>query len=254
MEKQTESTAVMNTATEGNMVPMNEGIADMMGGDLAGLSFTPDRIKIPAGGATAFEIPDDEAEDGTRMAKELTGVIILNHPAFAYYSTQYTGGSNPPDCGSFDGVKGVGNPGGPCMVCKYNRFGSGGGKSKACKNRRMLYIVPEGEMFPMTLSLPAGSLKSFANYVKHQFSRGRTLSGIVTKITLKKAQSESNITFSQAVFSFVRVLEPQEIENLKDITKMTRDYAANLSLTAMESEDDGFVSVTDDGVPIEPLK
>ena len=39
--------------------------------DLAGLQLTFDRVKIPAGGATAFEIPGDD--DDTEMVKEIKG-------------------------------------------------------------------------------------------------------------------------------------------------------------------------------------
>ena len=152
--------------------------------DLAGLDLTFDRIKIPAGGSTAFEIPDGDSEE-VNMVKEIVGVILLHHPAYAYYKDKYTGGSNPPDCGSFDGVNGTGTPGGACATCPLNQFGSGGGQSKACKNRRMLYVLMEGELFPMVLSLPTGSLKEFTKYLKRQLSKGRKLNQIVTKISLK---------------------------------------------------------------------
>lgn len=120
--------------------------------DIAGLEFTFDRIKIPSGGTTAFEVPGD-SEDDVEMVKEINGVILYNHPAFSYYTEKYTGGNNPPDCGSFDGVVGHGTPGGDCTKCPYNQFGSGDGESKACKNRRMLYILQEGELFPQVLSV-----------------------------------------------------------------------------------------------------
>ena len=50
---------------------------------------------------------------------------------------------------SFDGVTGIGNPGGNCQNCPYNKFGSGEGQSKLCKNKRMLYMLREGELFPI---------------------------------------------------------------------------------------------------------
>ncbi|MGO5338085.1 hypothetical protein ACTQZS_15010, partial [Bilifractor sp. LCP19S3_H10] len=61
----------------------------------------------------------------------------------------------------------------------YNKFGSGGNKSKACKNRHMLYLVREGEIFPVVISLPTGSLKSFTDYVKLNIAGRRSrLSGV----------------------------------------------------------------------------
>ena len=68
---------------------------------------------------------------------ELRGTARFQSMAGAFGAL---GGSNPPDCGSFDGITGTGTPGGICKNCPFNQFGSGEGKSKACKNRRMLYL------------------------------------------------------------------------------------------------------------------
>jgi hypothetical protein len=220
--------------------------------DLAGLQLTFDRVKIPAGGATAFEIPGDD--DDTEMVKEIKGVILLHHPAYAYYRDKYQGGSNPPDCGSFDGVNGTGDPGGLCAECPYNRFGSGEGQAKACKNRRMLYILMENEMFPVTLSLPTGSLKEFTKYVKRQLSKGRKLSRIVTRISLKKATSASGILYSQAVFSFDRLLNSYEAENVAELVDQVKHYAAGLTVASLAGYEDAAAVDPETGEIIEPLK
>ena len=139
-------------------------LSDVMAEEMSGLSASFERIKIPIGGGTVFEIPGDEADD-TESIKEINAVILYQHPLNAYYSTKYKGGSNPPNCGSFDGVMGHGNPGGLCKNCPYNEFGSGENGAKACKNRRRLYLLREGDIFPMILSLPTGSLKGFTRYL-----------------------------------------------------------------------------------------
>lgn len=232
-----------------NMTDLGAALAE----DLAGLELTFDRIKIPAGGSTAFEIPDGDEEE-TQMVKDITGVILLQHPAFAYYAEKYTGGKNPPDCGSFDGITGSGNPGGSCAACPYNQYGSGEGQGKACKNRRMLYILMEGELFPMMLSVPTGSLKEYTTYAKRQLSKGRKLSHIVTKVSLKKATNSSGITFSQAVFFFERMLTAEEITAIGTITEQVKSYASNLSMAALTPVDEvPFVDV-ETGEVIEPLK
>lgn len=226
---------------------LNEALSD----DCQGLEFTFDRVKLPSGGGTAFEIPSAESDE-TEMAKDIIGVIVYNHPAFAYYHDRYTGGSNPPDCGSFDGVTGIGTPGGNCQNCPYNKFGSGDGQSKLCKNKRMLYILREGELFPITLSLPTGSLKSFTNYVKSQLSRGRKLNHVVTKISLKKASNASGIVFSQAVFAFERMLPADERTAVAGVTETVKAYAANLSPVSAANEETTVDLET--GELIEPLK
>lgn len=228
-------------------------LGSIMGEDMAGLDFSFDRVKIPSGGSTAFEMPDPDGADGdTTMVKELKGVILFNHPAYAYYREKYTGGSNPPDCGSFDGVTGNGLPGGACKTCPYNKFGSGEGASKACKNRRMLYILQEGELFPVALSLPTGSLKSFTDFVKRQLTRGRSLSQIVTKISLKKVSNANGISYSQAVFTFDRALTVEERNALLPMVEQMKEYALSRSVASL-AEDVPFVD-TETGEVIEPLK
>lgn len=240
------------TITEGFAALANRDVLnEAMMEDCQGLEFSFDRVKLPAGGGTAFEIPSADGEE-SEMAKEIKGVIVYNHPAFAYYQDKYTGGSNPPDCGSFDGVRGIGNPGGDCATCPYNRFGSGDGQSKLCKNKRQLYILREGELFPITLSLPTGSLKTFTGYVKSQLSRGRKLNQVVTKITLKKVSNASGIAFSQAVFTFERILTPDERASVAEVSETVKAYASNLT-TASLTETVPFVDA-ETGEFIEPLK
>lgn len=229
-----------------NQNVLNEALAE----DCQGLEFSFDRVKLPAGGGTAFELPSAESDE-SEMVKDITGVIVYNHPAYAYYHDKYTGGNNPPDCGSFDGVTGIGNPGGNCADCPYNKFGSGDGQSKLCKNKRMLYILREGELFPITLSLPTGSLKSFTNYVKSQLSRGRKLNQAVTKIALKKATNASGIVFTQAVFTFVRMLTVEERTAVAGVTETVKVYAANLTPTSFV--DDEPMVDPETGEIIEPL-
>ena len=157
-----------------------------MAEELEGLEGGFDRVKIPAGGVTMFELPGDEADEPEGV-KEFSAVILYHHPLQQYYATKYTGGSNPPDCGSFDGIMGEGEPGGVCANCPLNQFGSGENNSKACKNRRRVFLLREGELFPLILSLPTGSMKEFSRYIKRLLSKGRKSNSVVTRFSLKKA-------------------------------------------------------------------
>lgn len=236
-------------ATAADMAWLN----DAMNEDCAGIELQLDRIKIPAGGSTAFEVPGDDGDD-TQLVKEITGVILFNHPANAYYKDKYTGGSNPPDCSSFDGKLGIGTPGGECINCPYNKFGSGDGKSKACKNRRMLYILREGELFPIILNLPVGSSASYKNYVKHVLSKRTSLSRVVTTISLKKAMSDSNIAFSQAVFKMVRPLSEEELVAVAPMVEQMRNYSASLTSAEFVNSEEMPLVDPETGEVIEPLK
>lgn len=235
-------------ATQADM----QWLSDAMSEDCAGIDLQFDRIKIPAGGSTAFEIPSADGDDN-EMVKEITGVILYNHPANAYYTDKYTGGSNPPDCGSFDGIHGSGNPGGNCKNCPFNKFGSGEGKSKACKNRRMLYILREGELFPVILNLPVGSSGTYKNYVKRLLAQRTSLSRVVTSISLKKAMSDSNIAYSQASFKFVRTLTDKEIESLAPLIEQMKTYATNLTAADLIEDKETPLIDAETGEITEPL-
>ena len=197
---------------------------DAVSQELEGLSLAFERIKIPAAGSTVFELPPvDGGEPET--VKEFSGVILYHHPLFAYYRDKYAGGNLPPDCGSFDGITGKGDPGGACAKCRYNRFGSGEGGGKACKNRRRIYILREGEAFPVLLSLPTGSLREFTRYIQRLLSRGRKSLSVVTRFSLKKAVNAGGIAYSQAQFNVDRTLSEDELAVVARLAGQVKEYA-----------------------------
>jgi len=201
----------------------NADLGAMMAEELDGLDAGFERIKIPSAGSTMFEVPgeDDEAE----AVKEFSGVILHHHPLFAFYKSKYTGGNQPPDCASFDGVTGEGDPGGPCRKCPLNQFGSGENGAKACKNRRRIYVLREGEIFPLLLSLPTGSLQEFTRYIKRLLSKGRKSNAVVTRFTLRKATNAGGVVYSQAQFAIDRPLTPEEHVLIEKLSEQVKAYA-----------------------------
>ena len=149
------------TTTSGFMQLADFNMSATMAEELNGLEGGFDRVKIPSGGSTMFELPAD-TDDEPETVKEFSAVILYHHPLLQYYREKYTGGSNPPDCGSFDGVTGEGDPGGACAKCPLAQFGSGENNGKACKSRRRVFLLREGEIFPLILSLPTGSMREFS--------------------------------------------------------------------------------------------
>lgn len=221
--------------------------------ELAGLSSSFERIKIPAAGSTVFEVPGDDP-DSPEAVKEFSAVILHHHPLNAFYRNKYTGGSNPPDCGSFDGVLGEGDPGGSCATCPYNQFGSGEGGGKACKNRRRIYLLREGDVFPMLLSLPTGSLKDFTRYLMRLLSHGQKSGSVVTRFTLKKAISASGIAYSQAQFAVARPLTEEERLLLQPLTEQVKAYSARIGYDAEPlSEINGQLVDPQTGEILQPL-
>ena len=234
-EQNMNETTEMTTTSGFSGLSSMEFLAEAMNDDCMGLEFSLDRIKIPAGGMTAFEVPAGDGET-TELQKEIECVILLSHPANAYYHDIYKGGSNPPDCSSFDGV--TGSTGARCRTCPYNQFGSGQGGGKACKNRRMLYLLRENEVFPLVLNLPTGSLRTFTKYVQSLLTMHKRPHQVVTRISLRKASSSSSIEYSQAVFRYVRMLTPEEQTGIDSMVSQVRGIAAGMNASAMTPVDD----------------
>lgn len=229
---------------------MNETMAE----ELDGLDGGFDRVKIPSGGATMFELPGDEADE-PEMVKEFSAVILYHHPVLQYYKEKYTGGSNPPDCGSFDGVVGDGVPGGVCAECPLNQFGSGENNSKACKTRRRVFLLREGELFPLILSLPTGSMREFSRYIKRLLSKGRKSNSVVTRFSLKKATNNSGIAYSQAQFSIDRPLTGEEQVLITKLSEQVKGYSRHVGFDMEEpgDTDNPFTEADGEGA-IPPLK
>jgi hypothetical protein len=208
----------------------NAEFGELMAEELNGLELTFEKVKIPSGGGIVYEVPGADGEPDT--VKDFKAVILYHHPLNCYYKTKYTGGSNPPDCGSFDGIAGIGDPGGKCKTCPLNQYESADeGKGKACKNRRRIYILREGDVFPMLLSLPTGSLKVFTKYVQLLITQNHSTNTVVTKFSLKKAINKGGIDFSQGVFALDRELTPDEKTAIQPLMEQVKEYAASVEFT-----------------------
>ncbi len=188
-----------------------------------------DRIKIPAGGGIAYEVPSDDP-DSPDMAKEFKAVILHHNAINTYYRDKYDGSNNPPDCGSLDGKIGITSDGEvlECSKCQYAKFGSAeDGKGKACKQKRRIYLLREGTVFPTIMTLPTGSLSEFSKYIMRLLNRGKKSNQVVTKFTLKKAQSASGINYSQAVFMLDRTLNADELVEIANRSEQVKQMAMN---------------------------
>lgn len=228
---------------------MNEVLAE----ELEGLDSGFERIKIPSAGSTVFEVPSDDPSEPDAV-KEFSAVILYHHPLYAFYESKYTGGNQPPDCGSYDGITGTGTPAGDCSTCPNNQFGSGENGSKACKNRRRIYVLREGEIFPMILSLPTGSLKEYSRYIKRLLSKGKKSNSVVTKFSLKKVNNSSGIAYSQAQFAVDRVLTQEELSLISNLSLQVKAYSKNIGFDADHAEEEAPMIDMETGEVIEPLK
>ncbi len=237
MAKATKMTKAMTTAqkavpTLATGLDALKKMGDSLAGEMDGLSAAFEQIKIPIGGMTYFEMPSDDPEK-PETVKEFSAVILHHHPMRAYYKEKYTGGSTPPDCGSFDAVEGTGNPGGNCGDCLYNQFGTGENNAKACKERRRLYLLLEGEMFPMMLSLPTGSLKEFSRYLMRCLPKWGKSSAGITHFSLVKAVNKGGIAFTKVQFRMERPLTEEEQAEIEPLVLNVKAMSQTLTVETM---------------------
>jgi len=226
-------------------------LANAMSEEMVGMDVSFDRIKIPAAGGTVFEVPGTDPGE-TDAVKEFCGVILYHHPLFSYYRERFSGGNAAPDCGSYDGVAGVGDPGGNCAHCPLNQFGSGENGGKACKNKRRIYILREGELIPLLLTLPTGSMKEFSVYVKRLLAKGRKTSAVVTRFSLKKVTNAGGIAYSQAQFTVDRPLTDEELPYIAAMAEQVKQFATRVGY---EDEPAAAMAVDPEtGEIMEPLR
>lgn len=214
-------------------------LASLFAEEMDGLSLSFDRIKVPAGGGLAFEVPGDDP-DSPDMAKEIKAVILYHHPIHSYYKEKYTGGNEAPDCGSIDGHIGMEIETGEirqCKDCPNNKFGSGENGGKACKQKRRVYILRENESLPIILSLPTGSLADFSKYIMRLLSKGKKSNKVVTKFTLKKAQNAGGISYSQVVCITDRDLSSEEMTAIDGISEQVKKFAGKVGFAETETEE-----------------
>ena len=211
------------------MMTNNGFSAEDIGDDFEGLRISFPRIKIPSGGSLQFEVPGDNPEE-PEYQKNITGIIVYTHAANAYWPVGAEYDENiPPFCASYDGKKGQGIPGGICLTCEMNQFGTdqNGGKGKACKNMRTLYILRSGEAIPIQLSLPPTSLTPFSDFVNIVFVlRRRPIWTSIVEIGLKRMAAGAN-KYSVATFRKVGDLTAEQIP-------MMKQYAENFRVQIKE--------------------
>jgi len=220
-------TSLMNV-TEKNLDQVME--RELLQEVMDNIDFQPGRIKIMHR-EKQFLLPDGKA------TKEIKGVVIYFHRARGFWRDE---GESMPTCSSMDGKKGtVTETGEPqtCSSCPYNQFGSDlkGGKGKACKEMRRLFVLQEGDMYPSILSIPPTSLRNWDSYVSNLVSKKKIPLAFVTTFTLEKANTGS-FDYSKIVPEIGEQLDKQTILNL---LKMREEVVKAAEKIGIEGEDYG---------------
>lgn len=208
--------------------PNMQTSADFSQEDLAedtdGVHVSFPRVKIPSGGMLQFELPSEDSAK-PEYVSSLVGVLLYHHAANGYWVGEPDDEDKSPLCSSVDGKTGIGDPGGLCVKCSLNKFGSGDdGKSKACKNMRHLYLLRSGEFMPLMLSLPPTSLRPFNEFMNSAFLyRNRASWGSVVEIGLRR--EERPTPHSVAEFRKLYDFSGQELAEVKAFVSNFRAQA-----------------------------
>lgn len=191
--------------------------------NLGGQGFTPfdlDRIRVPAGGGTTWEVPTLQ---GPQSQAVLNGIIVAYRDVRSYWRELFAGGSQPPDCSSPDALYGVGTPGGSCLSCPLAAFGTSTkadgktGKGQACRLMRLLLFLRESDLIPTLVVVPPSSVKSCRSYFLRLVGSGLPYYGVTTNLALHKMRSGDGITYSQIGFNVGRELDDSERQRIDTI-------------------------------------
>lgn len=185
-----------------------------------------DRIKIPSGGTTVWQLPTLK---GTENREEIEGVIVAHKQARVYWQEALvdTGGGLPPDCSSENGIAGTGEPGGDCGKCPLNEWGSaekkGRGKAKprgkACKEIRMVFMLLPKNLIPVLFTLPPTSIVPMRKYLLKLASEGLPSFAVTTVFKLEKTKNNDGIEYAKASPLMGRELDDDEIEQVRAYVK-----------------------------------
>ncbi len=197
-------------------------------------------IKIPAGGGIAWTVP---TLAGPKPAEAIEGVVLLAQTNRAFWRVAFeeSGGGSPPDCGSADGERGDGDPGGSCLNCPLSRFAPGEDRP-ACREGKILYMLRTDSRMPCVVALPATSLKAWKRYMMDLTDEGLPYFGVVTRLGLEQDRSKpgratgrgGNVLYSKVKPGFSAKLDPADLAHIAPLREaVIAQFGQTLNLDAM---------------------
>lgn len=182
--------------------------------------FDLDRIRVPAGGGTFFEVPV-LGESDPQPASTIRGILLSVSPRRAYWEDANPSG-NPPDCSSDDGIRGIGTPGGDCAGCPFAEFGSAikqdgsAGRGKRCRESRVLLMLREDDRLPVAIVAPAASIKNVRKYLA---SLPVFMFAAITELSLEKDKNPDGTVYSKINLRYAGHIDAET-------AKLVKGYAA----------------------------
>lgn len=199
-----------------NHLPADFNLSEQIKKDLEAISdqtqgSSVERIRMSGRG---FTTPDGET------GATIRGIIVDFATAYNHYPDAYDPDNpSPPNC--FATGKNINqlapDPASPepqaelCSKCPKNEFESGVGKSKACKNTRIIALMQEGavEESPIwVMSVPPSSMKFFDTYVSSTL-RGRH--GLTPICVITEMYMDDKFDYAAPRFKMERKLTDEEL-------------------------------------------
>ena len=203
------------------------------------------RVVVPGSGGKTWTV---DSVEGEKEMNELLGIIVFTKVTRTYWEKSFddTGGGEPPNCYSPDGVLGIGEIAdtvkdhmcGNCHMSEFAKDGSG----CPCKENRQLFMVMQDEILPIVIKTPVMSLKNAKKYLTALTSRRQKIHSVYTSLTLMPTKNKKNIKYSQIVFKKFGdvenpVLSASYAENLRPFLERQATRMAQEMRTAEYNEE-----------------
>lgn len=168
------------------------------------------QVRFTAGGGTTFSIIG-RGREVVREVDELVGVCVYHTPSNRRWAGKVgEGEGGPPLCYSADGVTGVGDPGGNCLVCPMKQWGDGG-EPPACNERRDVYLLESSTWLPLLVSFPRKSAHVFEALLSNLSQRCLSLYAMIVRFSLVQETNPQKQTYAKLEAEIVGQLGRDEL-------------------------------------------
>jgi|SRR3990172_4993298 len=208
-----------------------------------------ERILVPQGKGTQWEVV---GLDGVvESLPTLEGVVIHWRPKRARYTNPEPDGS-PPACYSDDAQTGIGDPGGQCVGCFYDYFGSKErtpntttiselktmkqGGAKGCSLKRELFILRPGNILPSVLVVPVMSVAGCKSMFLGLVNKGINENSVILNFGIDKKVSVSKKEYSRVTFTRGRDLDEHEVTWVRSYQESIRPMLRGVKVEDHQTE------------------
>jgi len=212
------------------------------------------RVKVPSGDTSSWIMK----QGGREVAmKTITGIIVSWSARRSMWINGEPDGSSP-DCSStdakvpvsgglfaVDGERGNQNPQGKCGTCPMAQFGSAtdGNGGQACKEQRLLYVLPHGALFPVIVHVPRTSIESVVSFMISLLQQSKPYYTVEIVVSLEKAKSKAGQEYNRVVLEEIRQLDVNEVAAVKvyagQIKDLVRQFNASFDRDSVTENSEG---------------